>query len=169
MDYSTSTQAEDSRWKDMMRHWITTSTKAEEARGKDMMRYRVMDVITFAAYLVFLQISIIILFTKPLLSSALSTAISISLVVAMLLQLLVLFLYIYTFRGELVWRLHMKFRAWHARACVGILNWKNACATFVRKLAMRTTNRRNDELTHFRWTCASLHTHGRIEYLCCGK
>ena len=69
---------------------------------------------------------------------------------------------------ELLWWLHIELRVWHARACARIFNWKNACATFAKKLSTRTTNRRNDELKHFKWTCVSLHTFGRIQSMWCG-
>ena len=73
------------------------------------------------------------------------------------------------YRRELLDRgLHEDIRDWYARACEGIFNWKNACATFVMELAITKTNLRNDELKHFEWTCVSPHTLGRNESMCPG-
>ena len=69
---------------------------------------------------------------------------------------------------ELLWWLHTELRFCHARACTAIFNWKTVCATFAKKLSTRTTNRRYDELKHFKWTCVSLHTLGRIQSMWCG-
>ena len=85
------------------------------------------------------------------------------LVVGLLHILLLVFYCVILFRRELLLWLHIKIHAWHARACVGVFNWKNACAKFMKKLSMRTMNCSNDELKHFMWTCVSPHNLGRIK------
>ena len=83
--------------------------------------------------------------------------------------LLALILFVFPLERKLLWWLFLaSFRAWHARACVDILNWKNACALFVNKLSIWTTDRRNDELKHFKWTCVSPDIPGQSELMCCG-
>ena len=67
----------------------------------------------------------------------------------------------------LLWWLHIELRVWYARVRAKVFNWKNACATFVKKLSIRTTNRKNDELKRFKWTCVSLHTLGRVQSMRC--
>ena len=76
--------------------------------------------------------------------------------------------YLFRFRRELLWWLLGEFRAWHAQTCVDIFNFKNACATFVKKLSIGKTDRRNDELKHFKWTCVSPHILSRSELMYCG-
>ena len=87
-------------------------------------------------------------------------------VVGLLHMLLLVFYYVILFLEELLWR-HMHIRAWHARACVGVFNWKRACAALVKELSIRKTNRRNDKLKHFKWTCVSLQTLGKIKSMSC--
>ena len=94
--------------------------------------------------------------------------IKISLVAGLLLTLIdILYILVSTCWRELLWWLHIGLSTWHARVCARIFNWRNACATFVKKLPIRTTNRKNDELKHFKWTCVSLHTLSRIQSMRC--
>ena len=148
----------------------TPSTIAEELEKEFSirMRYRFIRFIIFVVYCVFILFLGIKLHFKPLFSSAISTTSSFIFMIGLLRPLLVLSYYVFLFRGALVWWLHMKITAWHARACVSIFNWKNACAAFAKKLFRPTTGRENVELTYFKWTCVSPHTFARTGSMSCG-
>lgn len=139
----------------------TTSTEAEEPLKELGMRYEVISFIIFVVFHVFMLFLMIISHFKSLFSSAISTTTSFILVLGLLHPLLVLSYYTYLFRRVLVWWLHIKITALHARACVGIFNWKNT------KYRFRPTTV-NVELTYFKWTCVSPHTHGRTESMSYG-
>ena len=144
----------------------TTSTPVEDPRWRYIMRHGVMGLIISVTLDISLVVVVRVLIRK-LLSSSISIATFVIFVNSFLSALPYAYIYIFVMRRELLRRLHREFRAWHARACVGMFNWENACATFVKELAIRTTNRRNDGLKHFKWTCVSPHILGRVESVCC--
>lgn len=143
----------DRRSRDGVKLDYSTSIRPEEPRWRCMMRSWSMGfLITFLVIHVLLLARMTFLLLKSL---------SAVLVFGLLY-------YLFRFRKELLWRLLGEFRAWHARACVDIFNFKNACDTFVKKLSIWMTDRRNEELKYFKWTCVSPHILSKSELICCG-
>ena len=137
----------------------STSFQPKKPYWQRVVRSRVVDyLIVFGG----IQVSLLLLaFTFPKSLSAILVALP------NFSAILVLFYKPFVNR-ELLWWLVVELRAWHARACVDILNWKHACTTFVKKLSIWTTDRRNDELKHFEWTCVSPDFPSKTELMCCG-